>query len=157
MPMVAARHSPNSREKEASRRRCWRLPQRTRRSGRARPRRDDRVWAKARADVADDVAASALLLSREAVAQTPAAKISCRNRTNTNWRSEPNQSSQAVEGSEEPAHDAGLEHTDARLCPSYNARRLCDSLTRKRQRVSVSERRSRDGRSWLGLGAAWVG
>jgi hypothetical protein len=68
------------------------------------------------------------LLPREAVAQTPAAKISCRNRTNTNWRSEPNQSSQAVEGSEEPAHDAGLEHTDARLCPSYNARRLCDSL-----------------------------
>jgi hypothetical protein len=104
------------------------LLQGTTRSGRTVAERRDCCWAGARADVADDAAAGALLLSREAVAQTPAAKISCRNRTNTNWRSEPNQSSQAVEGSEEPAHDAGLEHTDARLCPSYNARRLCDSL-----------------------------
>jgi hypothetical protein len=69
-----------------------------------------------------------------------AAKISCQNRTNPIWRSEPNQSSQGVEGSEEPAHEAGLEHADARLCPSYNARRLCDSLTREQSRVAVLSR-----------------
>jgi hypothetical protein len=69
-----------------------------------------------------------LLLPREAVAQTPAAEISCRNRTNTTRGAELNQSIQAAEGSEEAAHDAGPEHADARLCPPYNRRRLCDSL-----------------------------
>ena len=49
MPMVAARHSQNSREKEASRRRYWRLPQRTTNESDAPPRRHSRSSQRERA------------------------------------------------------------------------------------------------------------
>src|SRR5665213_492589 len=82
-----------------------------------------------------------MLLSREAVAQTPAAQISCQELTSTIWRFESNHSSQVVDGSQEPSYDAGLELGDARLCASYNARPLCDSLAPKRSRSDARPRR----------------
>jgi len=51
----------------------------------------------------------------EAVAQTPAVQISCQDLTNAIWRFEPNHSSQAVEGSQEPSDDAGPELASARF------------------------------------------
>ena len=73
-----------------------------------------------------------------AVAQTPAAQISCQDLTITIWRLESNHSSQVVDGSQEPSDDAGLELANARLCASYNARPLCDSLTRERKRDTMA-------------------
>jgi hypothetical protein len=83
-----------------------------------------------------DAQADRLLLSRVAVAQTPAVQISCQDLTNTIWRLESNHSRQVVDGSQEPSRDAGLELADARLCALYNARPLCDSLTRNQSRAS---------------------
>ena len=75
------------------------------------------------------VAPAPLLLSGEAVAQTPAVQISYQDLTSAIRRFESNHASRVVDGSQEPSDDVGPELIDARLCALYNAPPLCDSLT----------------------------
>ena len=64
----------------------------------------------------------------EAVAQTPAVRISYQDLTSAIRRFESNHASRVVDGSQEPSDDVGPELIDARLCALYNAPPLCDSL-----------------------------